>query len=54
MARTRKPKTAAKSYDHQTQPAVLRPDIGLQAQFKKKKEPASYRYDRSLYPHCSS
>jgi hypothetical protein len=30
--------------------AVLRPDIGIQAQFKKKKEPAKYRYDRSLDP----
>lgn len=52
MARTsRKPSQgskAAKAYDHTEQPAVLRPDIGLQAQFKQKKEPATYRYDRSL------
>ena len=33
--------------------AVLRPDIGIQAQFKKKKEPAKYRYDRSLDPQLS-
>ena len=33
--------------------AVLRPDIGIQAQFKKKKESAKYRYDRSLDPQLS-
>lgn len=32
---------------------MLRPDIGLQAQFKKKKEPVIYRYDRSLDPQLS-
>jgi len=49
------PKTgkAAKAYDHKEQEAVLRPDIGLQAQFKKKKEPVIYRYDRSLDPQLS-
>ena len=31
----------------------MRPDIGIQAQFKKKKEPAKYRYDRSLDPQLS-
>jgi adenine-specific DNA-methyltransferase len=57
VARTsRKPSQgskAAKAYDHTEQPAVLRPDIGLQAQFKKKKDPATYRYDRSLDPQLS-
>jgi len=57
VARTsRKPSQgskAAKAYDHTEQPAVLRPDIGLQAEFKKKKEPATYRYDRSLDPQLS-
>src|SRR5204863_2835211 len=43
----------AKAYDHKETEAVLRPDIGLQAQFKKKKEPAKYRYDRSLDPQLS-
>src|SRR6266545_3341672 len=43
----------AKAYDHKEAEAVLRPDIGLQAQFKKKKEPAKYRYDRSLDPQLS-
>jgi len=50
---TTKPAKAAKAYDHKKTEAVLRPDIGLQAQFKKKKEPASYRYDRSLDPQLS-
>lgn len=57
MARIRKtrskPDKAAKAYDYKEQPAVLRPDIGLQAQFKKKKPPATYRYDRSLDPQLS-
>jgi adenine-specific DNA-methyltransferase len=44
---------AAKGYDHKEAEAVLRPDIGIQAQFKKKKEPAKYRYDRSLDPQLS-
>src|SRR5437867_6496820 len=43
----------AKAYDHKETEAVLRPDIGIQAQFKKKKEPAKYRYDRSLDPQLS-
>src|SRR5436189_6119161 len=42
-----------KAYDHKETEAVLRPDIGIQAQFKKKKEPAKYRYDRSLDPQLS-
>ena len=28
----------------------MRPDVGTQAQFKKKKPPAAYRYDSSLSP----
>ena len=31
--------TPAKSYKHPEADAVMRPDIGTQAQFKKKKEP---------------
>ena len=30
--------------------ALLRPEIGAQAQFRKKKKPAAYRYDSSLSP----
>ena len=47
-ARNTKSKKTARAYDHKETEAVLRPDVGLQAQFKKKKEPARYRYDRSL------
>jgi len=43
----------AKAYDHKESEAVLRPEIGIQAQFKKKKDPAKYRYDRSLDPQLS-
>jgi adenine-specific DNA-methyltransferase len=28
----------------------MRPDVGTQAQFKKKKPPVTYRYDSSLSP----
>jgi adenine-specific DNA-methyltransferase len=53
-ARTNRKQTkAAKAYDHKETEAVLRPDIGIQAQFKKKKDPAKYRYDRSLDPQLS-
>jgi hypothetical protein len=48
-----RPARAAKAYDHQQQQAVLRPDIGLQAQFKKKLPPTTCRYDRSLDPQLS-
>src|SRR6202165_1812292 len=39
----------ADDYQHD-QEAVLRPDVGVQAQFRKKKPPATYRYDSSLSP----
>src|ERR1035437_2717181 len=55
--RGRKPKAAAaangnpaKSYKHPEAEALMRPDIGTQAQFKKKKEPKKYSYDSSLSP----
>ena len=41
---------SAKSYAHPEASALLRPDIGTQAQFRKKKLPATYRYDSSLSP----
>jgi len=40
----------ADSYEHPTADSPLRPDVGTQAQFKKKKPPATYRYDSSLSP----
>jgi adenine-specific DNA-methyltransferase len=47
-----KPINPAKSYDFpgEDEKALMRPDIGTQAQFKKKKEPRKYRYDSSLSP----
>ena len=40
----------AKSYAHPEASALLRPDVGTQAQFRKKKPPVTYRYDPSLSP----
>lgn len=44
-----KPKKEAIAYGH-SEEALLRPDIGTQAQFKNKKTPKQYRYDSSLSP----
>src|SRR5438093_1213420 len=40
----------AESYAHPGSTLPLRPDVGTQAQFKKKKPPQKYRYDSSLSP----
>ena len=40
----------AEGYRHPEAGALLRPDVGTQAQFRKKKKPATYRYDPSLSP----
>jgi len=40
----------AESYRHTEADSPLRPDVGTQAQFRKKKPPATYRYDSSLSP----
>ena len=40
----------ARSYAHPEAKSLLRPDVGTQAQFKKKRPPATYRYDSSLSP----
>ncbi len=40
----------ARGYDHPEAKTPLRPDVGTQPQFKKKKPPATYRYDPSLAP----
>jgi adenine-specific DNA-methyltransferase len=51
MAKAKQPEktTEAKNYAH-NQEHPLRPDIGIEAQFKKKKPPVTYRYDSSLSP----
>ncbi len=55
MARKKKtehpPRT--ETYRHPTAEALLRPDVGTQAQFRKKKPHATYRYDSSLDPAMS-
>jgi adenine-specific DNA-methyltransferase len=40
----------AKNYRHPDAESLLRPDVGTQAHFKKKKPPKTYRYDSSLSP----
>jgi adenine-specific DNA-methyltransferase len=42
-----------KSYRHTQAESPLRPDVGTQAQFRKKKPPRTYRYDSSLSPELS-
>ena len=44
---------SAQAYDHKEGKLLLRPDIGLQPQFKQKKLPKTYRYDPSLDPALS-
>jgi adenine-specific DNA-methyltransferase len=43
----------AESYEHKTADSPMRPDVGTQAQFKKRKQPKTYRYDTSLDPALS-
>jgi adenine-specific DNA-methyltransferase len=40
----------AENYRHPESESPMRPDVGTQAQFKKKKAPQNYRYDSSLAP----
>jgi adenine-specific DNA-methyltransferase len=40
----------AESYRYPEAESPLRPEVGTQAQFRKKKPPATYRYDSSLSP----
>ncbi|MBS0182240.1 MAG: hypothetical protein JSS39_07530 [Nitrospira sp.] len=51
----KKAKSAAKSnqtapYKYPEATSLMRPEVGTQAQFKKKKPPKTYRYDSSLSP----
>lgn len=43
-------KAKAKGYRHPEADSPLRPEIGTQPKFKKKKPPVTYRYDSSLSP----
>ena len=40
----------AEGYQHPDQTLLMRPEVGTQAQFKKKKAPRKYKYDSSLSP----
>ena len=50
ISRTRKkpPNPDAKNYKHPESSSVLRPEVGVQPQFKKSKPPKTYRYDSAL------
>ena len=53
MARKAKPPTKnaqTAPYKHPEAKSLMRPEVGTQAQFKKKKSPKTYRYDSSLSP----
>jgi adenine-specific DNA-methyltransferase len=52
MARTKrtKPTPEAASYTHSEAKVAMRPDVGTQREFRKKKPPVTYRYDSSLSP----
>src|SRR5438552_8976480 len=43
----------ARSYQHPESDSPMRPDVGTQAQFKKKRPPKTYRYDSSLSPELN-
>lgn len=43
----------AERYQHSEAKSLMRPDVGTQAQFKKKKPPKTYRYDSSLSPELN-
>ena len=49
MAPTPRKGQRAESYRHEEE-ALLRPEVGTQAQFRKRKPPKTYRYDSSLSP----
>jgi adenine-specific DNA-methyltransferase len=41
---------AAASYEHKGAEALIRPEVGVQPRFRKRKPPAKYAYDPSLAP----
>ncbi len=43
-------KAQTEPYKHLEAKSLMRPEVGTQAQFKKKKSPKTYRYDSSLSP----
>jgi adenine-specific DNA-methyltransferase len=47
--RTKTPQRA-ETYKHPEADSAMRPEVGTQSHFRKKKPPAEYRYDSSLSP----
>jgi adenine-specific DNA-methyltransferase len=43
-------KSLTEPYRHPIAESLMRPEVGTQAQFRKKKPPVTYRYDSSLSP----
>src|SRR5437660_8406565 len=50
VKRGKSPVGDVKVFEHPESTVLMRPDVGTQPQFKKKKPPATYRYDSSLSP----
>ncbi|NLW50319.1 MAG: site-specific DNA-methyltransferase [Candidatus Brocadiaceae bacterium] len=48
--RRKKQTKGSEDYRHPESTSPMRPDVGTQAQFRKKKPPVTYRYDSSLSP----
>ena len=48
--RTAGPARRGENYKHPRSTNPMRPDVGTQAQFRKKRPPATHRYDSSLSP----
>jgi len=48
--RGKSPAGEVKVFEHKESTVLMRPDVGTQAQFRKKKKPETYRYDSSLSP----
>ncbi|MCK4592915.1 site-specific DNA-methyltransferase, partial [bacterium] len=53
MAPRRKKPRETKNYRHEEATSPMRPEVGTQASFKKKKPPTTYRYDSSLAPEMT-
>ena len=50
MAKRKKAPPKPEAYEHTESTSPMRPVVGVQAQFKKKLPPTTYRYDSSLAP----
>lgn len=50
LARPPKKAPKAEPYQHKTADSPMRPDVGTQAQFKRRKPRKTHRYDASLLP----